>query len=128
MRPLRVLAVLTLAAGVFTCGGDPPGGEVVFDLATPNQDDGAVQFTVRAVEPATLSGVTALCTGCEVFFQVVSDTEIRGVLVGDVVAGPALSVTVSDRGAQSYSATIAAAASRTYALRDAGGYALTPTQ
>jgi hypothetical protein len=83
---------------------------------------------LRAIEPATLSGVTALCTGCEVFSHVVSDTEIRGVLVGDVVAGPALSVTVSDRGAQGYSAIVVAAASRTYTLRDAGGYALTPGQ
>jgi hypothetical protein len=128
MKPLRVLAVLALAAGVLTCGGDPPGGDVVFELVTPNQDDGAVQFTVRAVEPATVSGVTALCTGCEVFSQVLSDIEIRGVLVGNVVAGPALGVTVSDRGAQGYSALVVAAASRTYALRDADGYALTPGQ
>ena len=128
MRPLRLLVVLTLAAGALTCGGDPPGGEVVFDLATPNQDDGAVQFTARAVEPATLSAVTALCTGCQVYSQVVSDTEIRGVLVGDIVAGPALSVTVSDRGVDAYAASVVSAASRTYTVRAVGGYALNPTQ
>jgi hypothetical protein len=128
MRPLRVLTVLALAAGVLTCGGDPPGGDVVFQLTTPNQDDGAVQFSVRAAEPNTVSAVTALCGGCQVYSQVVSDTEIRGVLVGDVVAGPVLSVTVSDRGADAYVASVVSAASRTYALRAVEGYALNPTQ
>jgi hypothetical protein len=128
MRPPRVLSVLALVAGVLTCGGEPPAGELAFSLTTPNQDDGAVQFTLRAVEPATLGAVTALCTGCQVYTQVVSDTEIRGVLVGDIVAGPALSVTVSDRGVDAYAASVVSAASRTYTLRVVGGYALNPTQ
>jgi hypothetical protein len=128
MRPLRALTGLALVAGLLTCGGDPPAGDVVFALATPNQDDGAVQFSVRAVEPNTVSAVTALCGGCQVYSQAVSDTEIRGVLVGDVVAGPVLSVTVSDRGADAYAASVVSAASRTYGLRGVAGYALNPTQ
>jgi hypothetical protein len=128
MRPLRALTGLALVAGLLTCGGDPPAGDVVFALATPNQDDGAVQFSVRAVEPNTVSAVTALCGGCQVYSQVMSDTEIRGVLVGDVVAGPVLSVTVSDRGADAYAASVVSAASRTYSLRAVAGYVLNLTQ
>jgi hypothetical protein len=123
---LRAFAPLALCAGLLACESGP--GELVFQLATPNQDDGAIQFTIRATEPATVSAVSAACTGCEVFSESVSDTEIRGVLIGTVVAGPALRVTVSDRGAQGYSATVVAAASQSYALRNAGGYALTPAQ
>ena len=56
-----------------------------------------------------------------------SDTEIRGVLLGNVVPGEALRVLVSDRKAtQTYVGLVVAAASRTYGLRGASGYALMP--
>jgi len=101
-------------------------GEVTFDLTTPNQDDGAIQFVVTAVEPATLLAVNAACTGCTVYAIPTGETEIRGVLTGPVVPGAALRVTVSDVGNRSaYAATVVAVANRAYAVRSIEGYGLT---
>jgi len=109
------------------CDSGPKAGEVVFNLTTPNQDDGAVQFRLTTAAPNTLDGVTAACAGCQVFTEVVSATEIRGVLIGNVVPGEALRVLVSDRKAtQTYVGLVVATASRTYGLRGASGYALMP--
>lgn len=124
MKRGRALFPALLLGALATCDGGPKAGEIVFSLATPNQDDGAIQFTVRAVAPATLVSVAAACAPCEVFTQAVDDAEIRGVLTGSVVAGPALRVTVSDRRAEAYTAAVVAAAARSYQLRSTAGYAL----
>jgi hypothetical protein len=116
-------AVLLLALLATGCGESGPG-DVTFSLVTPNQDDGAVQFTLRAPESQTLGPVTAACTGCDVYVETVSPTEVRGVLIGQVAAGPALLVSVSDRGPDDYTATIQGVASRTYQLRDISEYTL----
>jgi hypothetical protein len=119
-------AALALAA-VLGCDSGPKAGEVVFELTTPNQNDGAIQFRLTAAPPNTLEGVTAGCPGCQVFTEVVSAAEIRGVLIGDVVPGEALRVMVSDRKAEAaYAGQLVAAASRTYTLRNTSGYALMP--
>jgi hypothetical protein len=123
---VRILGVIGALLMVGSCDGGPKAGEIVFVLATPNQDDGALQFRVTAAEPNTLGGVAAGCAGCQVFTEVVSETEIRGVLIGDVVPGDALRVLVSDRKArQAYAGQVVAVASRTYALGSSSGYALT---
>jgi hypothetical protein len=114
-----------LLAAVAGCGVSGPG-DLTFELTTPNQDDGAIQFTLRAPEAQTLGAVTAACAECEVFVEAVSAAEVRGVVVGPVGAGPLLLVGVSDRGADDYTATIQAAASRTYQLRDVSQYTLRP--
>jgi len=120
-----LLVGLLVAAG--SCDSGPKAGDIVFDLQTPNQDDGAVQFRITSTVPATMSAVAAECTGCQVFAEVVSETEIRGVLLGTVVPGPALRLTVSDRGTPlSYSATVVAVSDRQYAIRSTGGYLLKP--
>jgi len=119
------LAILGLGG----CDSGPKAGEVVFDLTTPNQNDGAIQFRLTAVAPNTLDGVTAGCAGCQVFTEAVSETEIRGVLIGNVVPGEALRVLVSDRKArQAYTGQLVAVASRTYVLGTTIGYTLTPAE
>jgi len=131
-RALHWQALLPVALGVALgfaggCDSGPKAGEVVFDLTTPNADDGAIQFRLTAIAPNTLDGVTASCAGCQVFAESVSDTEIRGVLIGNVVPGEALRVLVSDRKASdAYSGHVMAVASRTYALGDTTGYSLAP--
>ena len=118
------LLLAVLAAG--SCDSGPSAGDLVFDLTTPNQDDGAIQFRLTSVAPAAIADVAAECTGCQVFTRAVSDTEVRGVLLGTVVPGPALRVTVSDRKAAGYAAAIVAVSDRQYGLRSAAGYTLAP--
>jgi len=118
------LVLVALAAG--SCDSGPSAGDLVFNLTTPNQDDGAVQFRLTSVAPAAIVDVAAECQGCQVFTQAVSDTEVRGVLLGTVVPGAALRVTVSDRKAAGYAATVAAVSNRQYGLRSAVGYTLAP--
>ena len=128
-RVLRLAALGVAAALAGGCDSGPKAGEVVFDLTTPNQDDGAVQFRLTTSAPNTLDGVTAACAGCQVFTETLSETEVRGVLVGDVVPGPALRVLVSDRKARLvYVGQVIAVASRTYGLRPASSYSLTPVE
>lgn len=130
MRPrttvrLGALVSVTLAAVlVGSCDGGPSAGDIVFQLVTPNQNDGAVQFKLTSVAPAALVDVAAECAGCQVFTVAVSDTEVRGVLLGNVVAGPALRVTVSDRKDAGYAATVVAVADRQSNLRSVVGYTL----
>jgi hypothetical protein len=108
-----------------SCDSGPAAGDIVFDLTTPNRDDGAVQFTLTAVAPDSIVAVAADCVGCRVFTQAVDGVEVRGVLLGTVVAGPALRVTVSDRRSAGYAATVVAVSDRDYVLRPTVGYALT---
>jgi len=120
-----LLVGLLVAAG--SCDSGPKAGDIVFDLQTPNQNDGAIQFRITSTAPATIAAVAAECTGCQVFAESVSETEVRGVLLGTVVPGPALRVTVSDRSAlQSYLATVVAVSDRQYAIRSTAGYILKP--
>jgi hypothetical protein len=124
LLPVALGVALVLAGG---CDSGPKAGEVVFSLTTPNQNDGAIQFRLTAVAPNTLDGVTAGCAGCQVFIEAVSETEIRGVLIGNVVPGEALRVLVSDRDARdAYAGQVVAVASRTYALGGTTGYLLAP--
>jgi hypothetical protein len=124
LRPVALGVALVLAGG---CDSGPKAGEVVFNLTTPNLNDGAIQFRLTAAAPNTLDGVTAGCAGCQVFTEAVSETEIRGVLIGNVAPGQALRVLVSDRKARdAYTGQVVAVASRTYALGSTTGYSLAP--
>jgi hypothetical protein len=122
---LGVAVGVMLALAATSCDSGPSAGDIVFNLTTPNQDDGAVQFRITSVAPATIASVIAECGGCQVFSQAVSDTEMRGVLLGNVVAGAALRVMVSDRKDAGYAATVEAVSDRQYDLRSAIGYTLT---
>jgi len=126
-RSISTAALLGMLVVLGGCDSGPKAGDLVFDLTTPNQDDGAIQFRLTATAPASLVSLAAECAGCLVYAEAVSDTEIRGVLLGTVVPGPVLRVTVSDRGSpQSYVATVVAVSDRQYALRSSSGYSLAP--
>ena len=124
MRPRITLGIALAVLAGAGCDSGPSAGDLVFDLTTPNQDDGAIQFRLTSVAPAAIVDVAAECGGCQVFTQAVSDTEVRGVLLGNVVPGAALRVTVSDRKAAGYAATVVAISNRQYGLRSAAGYTL----
>ena len=83
-RPLALL----VSALVLSCFDGPVAGEVTLSLTTPNTDDGAVSFTVTVPAPNEVTGATATCDGCEVFATRVSATELRGIVTGDLPAGP----------------------------------------
>jgi hypothetical protein len=120
----------TLLIGIFLaalgCGdGGPLAGDLVFQFGTPNADDGAVQFRIVATTPNTLTGVAAACTGCRVFKEQVSDTEIRGIVVGTLSTGDLLRVSVSDtKTPELYAATVVRVASSSYVVKTGAGYSL----
>jgi hypothetical protein len=125
---LTLAAVLGAAlAGGAGCSG-PVAGELTVSLTTPNPngDDGAIKVQVTASESKEITGIAVACSGCRLFFEQPSPTEVRAVLTGDLVAGPILRVRVSDTKAPSaYSAQISQVASRTFQLLSTSGYRLT---
>ncbi|HEY2824811.1 MAG TPA: hypothetical protein VGI83_04630 [Gemmatimonadales bacterium] len=119
-----VLGAAVLALALSTCDGGPTAGELAFDLTTPNTNDGAVQFVATATLPDSIIGVTAACTGCQVFLARVSASNVRGVITGDIGAGALLRLNVTEVGKpELYAVTVVAAASRTFAIQS-GAYSL----
>ena len=55
-----ITAILALLA---SCDSGPKAGDVTASLATSQQELGSVMFTVTAVAPKTIQGLTAACTG-----------------------------------------------------------------
>lgn len=78
------------------CDGGPQAGELVLELATVSEQLGAVSFTVTAGEPNTIDTLTAACSGCQLFTVRRSEREIRGVITGQIGAGPLVRAAVSD--------------------------------
>ena len=121
----RVVAVflgcLVLVLG--SCKEGPKAGELEVSLTTPNSDDGAIQFTATAATPLTITGATAACAGCKIFLVKISNTQYRGVVTGNVVAGPLMRLSVPDtRVRSSYTIQLNAIASRTFVIRSINGY------
>lgn len=92
----RAYGWLMVAALAVGCGEGKQAGELAFDFDQVPAGAGAVAFAIVTMAPNTLAGVSPACAGCQVFTLALSDTEIRGVLVGTLTAGPALRVTVSN--------------------------------
>jgi hypothetical protein len=122
----KALLLGFVVTALVSCGdGGPQAGSITLQLATPNQDDGAVQFRITATAPNIINSVSALCAGCRLFDERVSDTEILGIVTGNVSAGDFLSVSVSDVKTPSlYSGSVRSVAARDYSLRLANGYTL----
>ncbi len=127
MKPRYAALGLALVLLVACTKDGPAAGELAVDLITPNNDDGAIQFTVTAITPVTLTGVSSACTGCKLFVVKVSDTQYKGVLTGNLVTGILFRVGVSDtKKPSSYSLTITAVSNRTFATRNSlTGYVVT---
>jgi hypothetical protein len=123
MRPLvRALAILALPAALATCSG-PVAGDLTVSLVTPNADDGAIVVRVTASQSKEITGAAVACTGCRIFTEQPSSTELRAVVTGDLVAGPLVHVSVSDTKAPAaYSVQIVQVANRSYQLRSSSGY------
>ncbi len=93
---------------------------------TPNADDGAVSFVVMVAAPNEVTGASAACVGCDVFYAKVSRTELRGIVTGDLVAGPVVRLGLSEAGPnQAYRVDVLEVTNRQFALRSPGGYNLT---
>lgn len=121
----RALGVLASAL-VLSCFDGPTAGEVTLVLKTPNADDGAMAFVVTIPAPNEISGASAACDGCDVFSTKVSATELRGIVTGDLSAGPVVRLAVSQGGPnQAYHVQVLEVASRQFAARASSGYYLT---
>ena len=115
---------LAVSAMGLSCDG-PTAGEVTLSLNTPNADDGAVAFAVNLPAPNEITNVSAACGGCEVFATRVSATELRGIVTGDLAAGPLVRLGVSQAGPhQAYRAEVLAVATRQFAERAPSRYTL----
>jgi hypothetical protein len=120
-RPLVLLA----SALALSCFDGPTAGEVTLSLTTPNTDDGAVAFAVTIPAPNEITGASAACAGCEVFTTRVSATELRGIVTGDLSAGPVVRLAVSQAGPdQAYRVQVLAVASRQFEERPPTRYTL----
>jgi hypothetical protein len=107
------------------CLDGPTAGEVTLALQTPNQDDGAVSFRILVSAPNEVTGVTATCDSCLAFVSRVSPTELRGIITGNLAAGPVARISVLDGSPhQAYSVRVLAVASRTFTPRDEAAYTL----
>jgi hypothetical protein len=119
---LRALAALALPLVLATCSG-PTAGDLTISLVTPNSDDGAIVVTVTASQSKEIISAAVACTGCRIFAEQPSSTELRAVVTGNLAAGPLVRVSVSDTGApKAYSVQIVQVASRSYQLRSTSGY------
>ncbi len=120
---LALLAGLALTLG--SCSG-PVAGELTITLATPNSDDGAILVVVTASESKEITSATLACSGCQIFQEQPSATELRAVITGDLVAGPLVRVSVTDtKSPDAYRVQIQQVASRTFQVRLTSRYSLT---
>jgi hypothetical protein len=123
-RLLGLVAALGLPLVLATCSG-PVAGDLTISLVTPNSDDGAIVVKVTASQSKEISSATVACTGCRIFAEQPSTTELRAVVTGNVAAGPLVRVSVSDTKApDAYTVQIVQVASRSYQLRSTSGYSL----
>ncbi|GBD32820.1 MAG: hypothetical protein KatS3mg081_2793 [Gemmatimonadales bacterium] len=124
MKRLWWIAAIAGWLSSVSCDG-PEVGELTVDLVTPNSDDGAAVLSVSSASSKELLGIAAACDGCRIFFEQVSQSEIRAIVTGPLAPGPLVRVTVSDVGSRSaYSAQLEQVASRSFQLRPLSGYAL----
>jgi len=123
----RLFLGVCLALLAMSCKEGPAAGDLVVDLATPNSDDGAIQFVATGNNGATISGISGACSGCKLFLVKVSDSQYKGVVTGSLAAGTLFRVSVSDaKHASNYSVLIVGVSSRTFAMRNSlVGYSVT---
>jgi uncharacterized protein (DUF2141 family) len=124
LRGAVALAVLALPVALATCSV-PTAGDLTVSLVTPNSDDGAIVVRVTASQSKEITSAAVACTGCRIFAEQPSATELRAVVTGNLAAGPLVRISVSDTGAPTaYAVQIVQVASRTYRLRPTSGYSL----
>ncbi len=118
IRKAAILLVLALTS----CDG-PNGGELMFDLFTPNSDDGAIQFTITATPGYEMLDLEAACVGCRVFARPIDERTTLGIVTGPIGGGALLRAVVSNPGRPAaYLTRVVEVSSRTYELRSTEGY------
>jgi hypothetical protein len=121
---LAWIAALALAAG--SCSSGPVAGDLTMSLSTPNSDDGAIVVRVTGSTSKEITRAAAACSGCRIFLEQPSATELRAVVTGSLVAGPLLTLSVSDtKSPGAYTTQVQQVASRTFQVRSTSGYSLT---
>ena len=132
-RPVTATAVALVAVALActddaaTLGPEPAAlpvpGALIVSLTTPNDDDGAILFSVSG---GGITSPTAVASSHFLFFRATGTSSINAVVVGNVTAGPLLSFEVPDvNQASSYVPTITEVAGRDNALRPSlSGYSL----
>ena len=129
--PLRVILLIVLMGGVGGCGDQDPvepplPGVVVISLATIQADDGAALISITG---PGISGVQSANAANTVTWRLVSGTEVRAVIVGDLVSGPVLTAQVGDvHRVDQYVGAVQEVADRAGEMRTAlSGYSITVT-
>jgi hypothetical protein len=119
-----------LLAGLLTGGClSPTAGDLLVRIDSPDTDDAALVFTMRAAPGAEIHAASPACPGCQLFSDSVSAMELRGVVTGALNVGAMLRVSVSNVGkTDEYVFTIVQVAGRSYDLRPVGNYSVVVTR
>lgn len=124
-RRTALAATLLTVAATAACDDDPTGvtavpGSLLVSLETPHTDDGAALVVLTG--PGLLSARQA-SDRHDLFWRVVSSSEIRVIVTGGLSSGPIFSVDVPDIGKSGYSASLVDVAASDDRLRsDLSGY------
>jgi hypothetical protein len=121
------VTLAALVAGAACGGGDstgPKAGTATISLVTPNADDGAVLLTLTV---PGLANVQSASSSYRVYWRVVSPSEVRAIVVGNLASGAVLTASVDDVGkVGQYAGTVVEAASLTDVVRGStAGYGVT---
>lgn len=121
------LSLALLGAGLACGGGDstgPKAGTATVSLVTPNADDGAVLLTLTG---PGLANVQSASSSYHVYWRVVSSSEVRAIVVGDLASGAVLTAAVDDVSkVGQYAGSVVEAASRSDVVRTSvTGYGVT---
>ena len=124
-RFIAAIAIVALA-GLADCKGDSPPtpGTVTVSFHSPNSDDGAATFVLTG--PGIRDAQAASST-YKVYWRVVSATEVRFLVVGDLTSGVVATATIDDlTKVGQYQGSVIEVASRTDAVRPSvSGYSIT---
>lgn len=129
-RQLIGAIVVVALASLPACGGEgtaPAGpGTVAVSLVSPSADDGAVLVSITG---PGIRNAEAASFNYHAYWRVVSATELRLIVVGDLAAGVVATVMVDDRSRiDQYQAQVVEVASRTDVVRSSNaGYSVTLT-
>jgi hypothetical protein len=118
---LLLAGVTTLAACAHDTSG-PTAGTLAVNLASPNNDDGAVLLTVSG---GPIDSVAS--PGHQIYSARLDSSTLRLIVTGNVASGTIATIYLADmRLASNYSATVNQVAAReSYAQHDAASYTLT---
>lgn len=123
--------VVAALAGLPACGDDatapPTSGTATVSFVTPSTDDGALLLSITG--PGIRDAQSA-SFNYRAYWRVVSATELRLIVVGDLASGVVATVTVNDLGRiGEYQARVLEVASRTDVVRaSTAGYGVTLTR